>query len=306
MKPFKFLKLTDNMVLYGVLTMLLGCFMFAANDAMGKWLMATFSVGQVLLLRSFGAFIVLGPMLTTVSAKSFFKPKRPWLIFWRVAFATIDTTLFYVALQHNMPLADVMTFYMAGPIYVAAVSHFFLDEKIGWRRALAIFIGFIGVLIALRPSAAMFSWPAIYAILGSFGFAMVIVFSRILKDTSDTVLVTWQTFAALLVGLVLTVHQWQNPTMIEWGAMALLGIVSCGGHLLISRAAKMAPATVLAPLQYTLLLWAIIFGIIFFGDYPDIYIIVGAVIIIFAGLFIFHRKRVVAQELTEADIVNMK
>lgn len=305
MNWFKAVKMSDHVVLFGMLLMLLGDFMFAANDAMGKWLVATFSVGQVLLLRSIGAFLILGPMLTTVTAKQLFKPKKPVLIFLRVIFATMDTGLFYAAVAY-LPLADVVTFYMAGPIYVAAVSHFFLNERIGWRRWLAIFVGFIGVIIALRPSTAMLSWPSIFALLGSFGFSMVIVFSRVLKDVSDTVLVTWQTFGALFVGLILTITHWVEPTMLQWGAMALLGIVSCCGHLLIARSLKLAPASVLAPLQYTLLLWGIIFGIIFFNNYPDPYIIIGAAIIIFAGLFIFHRKQVVDHKISKEDIARIK
>lgn len=297
--------MSDQAVVIGILLMLLGDFMFAANDAMGKWLVVSFSVGQVLLLRSVGAFLILAPMLTTVDANDFFKPKKPFLIFLRVVFATMDTGLFYAAVAY-LPLADVVTFYMAGPIYVAAVSHFFLNERIGWRRWLAIMVGFIGVIIALRPSSAMLSWPSIFALLGSFGFSMVIVFSRVLKDISDTVLVTWQTFGALVVGLVLTLFHWVEPTMLQWGAMALLGIVSCCGHLLIARSLKLAPASVLAPLQYTLLLWGIIFGIIFFNNYPDPYIIIGAAIIIFAGLFIFHRKQVVDHNISPEDIANIK
>lgn len=305
MNWFKAVKMSDQAVVIGILLMLLGDFMFAANDAMGKWLVVSFSVGQVLLLRSVGAFLILAPMLTTVDANDFFKPKKPFLIFLRVVFATMDTGLFYAAVAY-LPLADVVTFYMAGPIYVAAVSHFFLNERIGWRRWLAIMVGFIGVIIALRPSSAMLSWPSIFALLGSFGFSMVIVFSRVLKDISDTVLVTWQTFGALVVGLVLTLFHWVEPTMLQWGAMALLGIVSCCGHLLIARSLKLAPASVLAPLQYTLLLWGIIFGIIFFNNYPDPYIIIGAAIIIFAGLFIFHRKQVVDHNISPEDIANIK
>ena len=88
--------------------------------------------------------------------------------------------------------------------------------------------------------------------------------------------------------------------------MALLGIVSCCGHLLIARSLKLAPASVLAPLQYTLLLWGIIFGIIFFNNYPDPYIIIGAAIIIVAGLFIFHRKQVVGSKIHPEDIAKIK
>ncbi len=97
-----------------------------------------------------------------------------------------------------------------------------------------------------------------------------------------------------MAGGVLTIGTWQTPTAFDLGAMALLGIVSCVAHLLITRALKLAPASTLAPLHYTLLLWAIVFGLIFFGDVPGPRILVGAGVVVLAGMFIFHRQNTVA------------
>jgi S-adenosylmethionine uptake transporter len=199
-----------NALLAGILLMLGGDFMFALNDAMGKWLVATFSVGQVVLIRSIGAFIVLGPMIARRSAAELFRPERPWLQLLRVLMATGDTVLFYAAVAY-LPLADVMTFYMAGPIYVAALSHIFLGEKVGWRRWLAILIGFGGVVIALRPSSASLSLASLYALLGSLTFAASIVLNRQLRGTSDGTLVTWQTAGAVVGGVALSIGNWQTP-----------------------------------------------------------------------------------------------
>ncbi|TIL83873.1 MAG: DMT family transporter, partial [Mesorhizobium sp.] len=92
---------------------------------------------------------------------------------------------------------------------------------------------------------------------------------------------------------VLTIGNWQTPSSLDFGAMLLLGIVSCGAHLMITRALKLAPASTLAPLHYSLLLWAVIFGLAFFGDMPGPRILIGSGIIVLAGLFIFHRQKVV-------------
>ncbi|TIV90844.1 MAG: EamA/RhaT family transporter, partial [Mesorhizobium sp.] len=119
-----------NVLLAGILLMLAGDFMFALNDAMGKWLVASFSVGQVVLIRSIGAFIVLGPMIANQGAGKLFQMERPVLQLLRVVATTLDTGLFYAAVVH-LPLADVMSFYMAGPIYVTALSHLLLGEKVG-------------------------------------------------------------------------------------------------------------------------------------------------------------------------------
>jgi S-adenosylmethionine uptake transporter len=287
-----------NLLLAGALLMLAGDFMFALNDAMGKWLVASFSVGQVVLVRSIGAFIVLGPMIARQGFAELLRVERPLLQFLRVAAVTGDTVLFYAAVAY-LPLADVMTFYMAGPIYVAALSHLFLGEKVGWRRWLAILIGFGGVLIALRPSSASLSWPSLFALVGSLSFAVGIVFNRVLRATSDGVLVTWQTIGALVAGGALTIGTWQNPGASDLGAMLLLGVVSCLAHLLITRALKLAPASALAPLHYTLLLWGVVFGFLFFADIPDRQILLGSAVIVLAGLFIFHRQKVVDRKVPD-------
>ncbi len=288
-----------NAVLIGIVLMLAGDFMFALNDAMGKWLVATFSIGQVLVIRSLGAFVILGPMLVRQPVSALWRVERMPLQILRVVFATGDLALFYAAVAY-LPLADVMTFYMAGPIYVAVLSHFLLGERIGWRRWLAVLVGFAGVVIALRPSSEMLSWPSLFGLAGSLSFAMTLVLNRWLRQTSDTTLVTWQTVAALLAGVVLSIGTWRAFNPGELLAMLLLGVVACIAHLLITRSLKLAPASVLAPLQYTLLIWAVVLGWLFFGDLPDVQTFAGAGIIVLAGLFIFHRGRI--RQDTEAMV----
>ncbi|CAH0340801.1 DMT family transporter [Rhizobium sp. CECT 9324] len=282
-----------NAVLFGVVLMLFGDFLFALNDAMGKWLVASFSVGQVLVMRSLGSFVMLTPMIARQGRDGLFRLERPSLQILRVVLTTVDVALFYAAVAY-LPLADVITFYMAGPIYIAALSHFFLGETIGWRRWLAVVIGFLGVIIALRPSSAMLSWPAIFALIGSLSFALTLILGRRLRQTSDVTLVTWQTVGALVAGAVLSIGNWSPMSSLDLFAMLGLGIVAASAHMLITRSLKLAPASLLAPLQYSLLLWAIVLGYLFFGDLPDRQVLVGSAVIVLAGLFIFHRKKVVS------------
>jgi S-adenosylmethionine uptake transporter len=282
----------QNQILLGVLLMLGGDFMFSLNDAMGKWLVVTLSVGQVVFIRSIGAFAVLGPMIAHQGGvRTLLVMDRPWLQFARAILAAVETMLFYAAVVY-LPLADVMSFYMAGPIYVAALSHLLLGETVGWRRWTAILVGFCGVVIMLQPTGA-FSLASLYALAGSFMFGLTIILGRLLRGTSDTTLVTWQTIGTLVAGAIVMVGQWKAPTAVEWGGMLLLGVVACLAHLMIVRALKLAPAAMLAPLHYTMLLWAVIFGWAFFGDVPGMRILLGSAIIVFAGLFIFHRQKVV-------------
>jgi S-adenosylmethionine uptake transporter len=285
------LRYPRNQILLGVLLMLGGDFMFSLNDAMGKWLVVTLSVGQVVFIRSIGAFIILGPMIAHRGPRALFVMDRPWLQFARAALAAVETSLFYAAVYY-LPLADVMSFYMAGPIYVAALSHLLLGETVGWRRWTAILVGFCGVLVMLQPTGS-FSLASIYALIGSVFFGLTIILGRLLRGTSDTTLVTWQTIGTLIVGGLMMIGQWQTPNSVEWAGMLLLGVVACLAHLMIVRALKLAPAAALAPLHYTMLLWAVVFGWAFFSDVPGTRILIGSAIVVLAGLFIFHRQKVI-------------
>ncbi len=278
----------------GIAVMLFGIFLFALNDTIGKWLVATYSVGQVLLIRSLAALVILAPFVWRAGFTTLFRIEQPKVQATRVAFSTGEVYCFYMAVTY-LPLADVMTFWMAAPIYVAALSPFLLGERVGWRRWLAIFIGFIGVIIALQPSAATLTMPALISIIGSFAFAFMMLTGRSLRATPDVTLVFWQIVGALLLGLVVAPLTWVAPSGFDYALLALLGVVAMFAHMCINRALKLADAATVAPFQYTLLFWAVIFGYLVFADVPRPAMLAGAAIIVGAGLFIFFRSRKVAR-----------
>ena len=274
----------------GIALMLLGMLMFSLNDAMGKMLVSTYSIGQVLLIRSLAALLVLAPFLVRQGPAQLLRVERPWLQFVRVVLSTFEVFCFYFAVS-IYPLADVMTFWLACPIYVAALAPFLLGEKVGWRRWTAILVGFAGVIIALQPAGRDLGPATILSIVGPLAFAAFIVSGRSLRATPDTVLVFWQIVAALVAGVVLTPLTWVAPTARDVLLIALLGVVAMLAHMLVNRALKLADASTLAPLQYTLLFWAIVFGFLFFGDVPNGPVYAGAALIVLAGIFIVMRER---------------
>lgn len=277
--------------LLGVFMMLLGMCLFAANDALGKWLVSTYSVGQVLLIRSLGALAILIPILFYTGWRKLFQLDRPGLQFARVCFASAEVFCFYFAVQ-SLPLADTMTFWLAVPIYVALLSPFLLGERVDPWRWGAILLGFVGVIIALEPIGGGLTLATIVAIIGSLCFALMIITGRSLRGTPDISLVFWQLIGAAIAGLIAAPTGWVMPGRFDWGLLALLGVVAMGAHLCVTRALKLADAGLLAPLQYTLLVWAILFGYIFFDDIPRGQMLVGAGVIILAGLLlIWPRKR---------------
>ena len=154
----------------GVALYLLGVFLFALNDALGKWLVADYGVGQMVMLRSIGAAIVLAPMIASMGVDLFdFSQWRLKIV--RILAMAADTFSFYLATRF-MPLADVMTFYMASPLIVVALSAPLLGERVERFRWIAVAVGFVGVLVALRPSPSMFSWASLLALFGASMFAL--------------------------------------------------------------------------------------------------------------------------------------
>lgn len=283
----------------GPAVMLLGMLLFAMNDAMGKWLVASYGLGQVILIRSIAALLILAPFLWMAGLKPIVEAERPWLQFTRVVFSTLELFCFYYAVMY-LPLADVMTYWLAAPIYVAAAAPFLLGEKVGWRRWTAIAIGFIGVVITLEPSSAMFTTPALISIIGTAAFAFMMLSGRSLRGTPDKTLVLFQTGGAAVVGLIAAPFGWTPITSVnEILLLGLLGIVAMSAHMLVNRALKISDAATVAPLQYTLLLWAVVFGYFFFGEVPRLTMIVGATLIVGSGLFIFFRE----QQLKKRDKV---
>jgi drug/metabolite transporter (DMT)-like permease len=275
--------------LAGIGLMLLSIFMFSFGDALGKFMVATYSVGQLLWLRACAALIVLLPMIWRHRA-AFIQLERPWLQFLRVMLSTLDVAAFFLATVY-LPLADVITYYLASPIFVTALSPIVLREHVGWRRWSAVGIGFCGVLIALRPSSQLASWPALIALGGSLSFALLMLITRSLRRTPDIVLASSQFAGSFTLGALLSPFGWVTPSVGSIGLFAAAGCISVAALLCVNRSLKLAPASVVVPYQYSMIVWAIMFGIVVFGDVPSLPTTVGAAIIIGAGLYIFLRER---------------
>lgn len=274
----------------GIFLMLLAILMFSLNDVLGKWLVSTYSVGQLLLVRSGMAMLVLTPFIIRIGWRTLFDIERPKLMALRAALTTVEIGCFYYAVAY-MPLADTITFWMAGPIYVAALSPLLLGERVGWRRWSAIIVGFIGVLIAMQPSTDTITLPALVALVGSVCFALMMITGRALRRSSDIAMVFWPTFGAGLLGLAMLPWATVTPTPADFMLLGLLGIVALSAHFFTNRSLVLADAATVTPYQYTLLVWAMIFGWLVFNETPPLTTLIGAAFIVASGLFIFFREQ---------------
>ena len=274
----------------GVGLYLAGVFMFALNDALGKWLVKDYGVGQLMMLRSIGAGVVLAPMMIALRPSPHRRRRQAPLQILRVLCVSVDTFSFYYATR-TMPLADVMTFYMAAPLIVTALSAPLLGEKVERFRWIAVAVGFVGVVIALRPSPQMFSWGSPLALFGATMFALGQTMTRKLRGVHWLQLVVWQFAGGGLIGAATVPFAWTTPNAFDLGLMALVGVVSMVCFIFITRALALARAAVLAPLQYSAILWAAIMGWLVWRDAPTLPIIVGNAVIIGSGLYLAARGR---------------
>jgi len=280
--------------LAGIGLMLLGIFLFSFGDALGKFIVGTYSVGQLLFFRSVGSLILVSPLIWRYRAQ-FTNWRRPGLQVLRVVLSTAEVAAFFVAAVY-LPLADIITYYLAAPIFVTAGAAFFLGEHVGWRRWAAIAVGFCGVLIALQPSTQTISWPALIALGGSASFAALMLVTRFLRDTPDIVLASSQFVGTLALGGLIAPFGWVTPSFSHLGFFLLASCFSVGAGLSVNRSLILAPASVVVPYQYSMIIWAVIFGYVAFGDVPAPHTLAGAAIIIGAGLYIFFRERSLARE----------
>ncbi|HZN28002.1 MAG TPA: DMT family transporter [Xanthobacteraceae bacterium] len=281
---------TAGSAVAGIGLMLAGIALFSINDALGKWLLTTYSVGELLLIRSAAALILLAPFVRKAGIAAFTGAPRPGLQIVRVVLSTLEVAMFFWAVSY-LPLADTVTFYLAGPVYVTALSVVLLGEKVGWRRWAAVLVGFAGVVLALRPSAASLTLPALIALIGSVFFAFLMIATRFLRETPNTVLVAGQIGGTLIFGAVVAPFGWVTPSPRDFALLSLFGVLSIMALACVNRSLKLTAASVVVPYQYTLIVWAIVLGYAVFGDVPDPLTLCGAAVIIAAGLYIFWREQ---------------
>lgn len=287
--------------LAGILLMLGGMFLFTLNDAIGKWLVADYPVGQILAVRSAAALLILLPYLWRQGLLAgLFRIEQPGLQALRVTLVVAEVALFYLAVRH-LPLADVFMFYLASPIFVTLLSVVFLGERVGLARWVAVAVGFAGVVLIFPPSAAALTLPALMALAGSFSLALMMILARRLRASSGFHLITLQTSGVALAGAVTLPLSWVSPSPLAFGLICLLGVVATTAHFMLNHAVKLAPANVVAPFQYTAIVWAMALGYLVWGDVPTPAALGGAALIVGAGLAIFfHENRTQRQaELSE-------
>lgn len=290
---------SDSSSVRGIVLMLLAVFIFASQDGITKTLIGQYEAPQILLVR-FAAFalFVTAWVVRRGGIKKAAATKRPVLQIVRCLLIAVEIGLF-AWIIHYMPLADVHALFSSAPLMITALSVPILGEIVGVRRWTAVGVGFVGVLIILRPGITAVQPVAMLVLLGALMFALYVVLTRLVSrsDSSETSLfyMAWVGFAfSITVGP----FYWTWPDLEGWLMLFALACTSITGHVLFVIALKEAPAAVLQPYQYTILVWAAIFGFVFFGDVPDLPTVIGASIIVASGLYMLYREQIVGRRVT--------
>jgi drug/metabolite transporter (DMT)-like permease len=279
--------------LTGIGLMCVAVVAFACLDAIAKYLNGYMDTLQVVWARYTGAFVLTLFIFNPVSRPGLMRTKRPILQFVRSGLLLGSTITNFIAFRY-LQLDQALSILFSTPFIVAVLAGPLLGEWIGWRRWVAILIGFAGVLLVTRPGAGGVHWAAFYSVASAVFYALYIVATRVLSksDTSDTTL-----FYSNLVGAVAMLpvlpFVWQTPNdPFIVALMVVFGAFGSFGHYLLIVAHRLAPASVLALFMYTQLVWATGFGYFIFGDVPNRWTLAGASVVVASGLYLLHRERV--------------
>ncbi len=271
--------------------MIIGMIGMAGTDAAGKWLMTSdYSVFQVVAIRGWMIVVILTAWILIKRRTAELRTKRLGAHAFRLVLAFCGPILMFSALA-TMPLADVTVIIFGSPFLTTALSVPIFKEKVGRHRWAMIIIGFIGVIVVLRPGATLFDPVAILALLAGVAFATVNLTARWLRDTETTICITFYTMVgmAILASLALP-FVWQPIPLTDLIIFVIMAVFTLIGYLGMTGAFVMAPVGVVAPFEYTVLIFAVILGFVIWGEVPDSFVWTGAAIIIASGVYLMHRE----------------
>ena len=282
-------------VLRGIAAMLLAVLAFALMDAGLKTLSAHYVPLQVAALRALASVpLVLIWCGASGGYAQLLRVRWP-LHLLRAALSVVMLGAFAYALR-TLPLADAYSIFFVAPLMITAMAVPFLGEKVGWRRWSAIGVGLVGVLIVLKPSGSGWFTPAGFAVLAAaFGYAVNAITVRKLGQTDSVqAMVFWMLTLTGFLAAVLVGADWQLPLAQDWLVIAGVGVAGALGQVAITEAFRRAPASTLAPLEYTALIWGLLLDWVLWSTAPNLRMLVGASVIVLSGLYLIHRERLAA------------
>lgn len=275
----------------GIAFFSLATLMFASLDGVAKWLVLSLPVVQVVWVRFFLHTVITGAVLVPQLGLCLFKTKHPkWQIMRGLMLATMTGTNFW-ALQY-LQLAQTGSVQFSVPILIALISVIGFGEKIDTGRWIAIFIGFVGVLVIIRPGTEAFHPAILLCVIGAILYASFNILTRRLARDDHPGATQWTSaFVASVVLAPFALWQWQMPHgWLQWSLLILTGCLGGFGHWAIASAHRYASAAVLGPFLYQQIIYMTLLGWLIFNQVPDHFMVVGTLIVVAAGLYLLWRE----------------
>lgn len=272
--------------------MLLAGLAYIANDTLIKLASDHLPTGEIIFIRgSFGVAIMVGLVIATGAWR-----QLRWLGDRHVLARSISdmaATILYLVALFNMPIADISATYQIVPLMTTAAAAIFLGERVGWRRWIAIAMGFVGVIIIMRPGGSGFDVFFLVALASMALITLRDLVTRRLDAAAPTLLVvTGATVGVWLLGIVMTFSEtWVPPTVHDWSVLTIAGALLVSGHGFMVLAMRHGAVAVVAPFRYAVVVYAILIGYFVWGDVPDAYMLTGTAIVVATGLYSFRREQ---------------
>lgn len=270
---------------------LISVIFFSVMEILVKFLSSSYPIGELVFFRGFFGLL---PIIFVMPKKKFFqnfKTKKIKLHIFRTITGCFALISIFFSLKY-LPLADAISITFAAPIFATIFSIFFLKEIVGKKRWFAVLIGFLGILIILKPGTSLFSIYSIFPILFCVGFAASASLIRVLSKTDKNYLISFYYTAGLtLVSLFLDPLSWKIPLFKDCLLLISIGIIGSLGNIIITEAYRKSEISLITPIKYLNLIFAIVFGYYLFNEVPEYSTLIGSVFIIVSTVIIFIRER---------------
>jgi len=288
---------TENDNLRGAGLMVCSMFLYTFNDACLKAVGETLPIFQSIFLRSILVAIIFSCLFFFTKSYTVKLNLNDFKLLSLRAIAEVTSTFFFISALFKMPIANVVSIVQILPLTVSLAAVIFLQERIGWRRILAIFIGFIGVLLIVKPGASDFNYYSTYALLAVIFVTMREIVTRRLSKEVPSFFVASTTAVTVFIfsGLGSLTVNWVQVSISDFLSLMAASTFLAGGYLFSVLAIRKGELTFVAPFRYTSLLVALLLGFFVFGEWPDKMTFIGATIVFSAGMFSFYREKKIAK-----------
>jgi drug/metabolite transporter (DMT)-like permease len=276
--------------------MVLALVLFSGLDTSAKYLATRSSlpIVQIAWVRFAGQGLLMLTLLSALPLSTLFATRKPKLELLRSVLMALTTVCNFLALEH-LRLDQTVTVVFLAPLFVALLAGPFLGEWVGWRRLVAIIVGFLGILIVVRPGIATLHPAFVFAFGAMFAYALFMLMTRYLAAYDAPLAML---FYSILIGTIVlapfAIWEWVWPaSAFEWLLLLVLGVLGGIGHYLFIHANRLAPASIVAPFLYLQLISMVAFGYLVFNELPDVWTLVGSAVIIGSGIYLLHREHAI-------------